>query len=250
VFPVGRVARRLKRGKYAENIGPGAAVYLAAVIQYLIAECLDLAGDRCKDAKVKRIIPRHLMLAIRNDDEFNRLVKATIAWGGVIPFIPFPFRSCSYGALFSPPEFDGFENFYSEIPVFCKEDMECLSLLNVSITRIDAFIAKFVEDYPFVAKNLRVLRGTNPLKEIREQQFKTDFSFQKLPFERLVREIAQDYKTDLMFTPDSLLAIQTAAEDYIIGLFEDANLEAIHSKRVTIMPKDIQIARRARGEKS
>ncbi|KAK7249555.1 histone [Aureococcus anophagefferens] len=70
------------------------------------------------------------------------------------------------------------------------------------------------------------------------------------PFQRLVREIAQDFKTDLRFQGSAVLALQEAAEAYLVGLFEDTNLCAIHAKRVTIMPKDIQLARRIRGERS
>ena len=72
----------------------------------------------------------------------------------------------------------------------------------------------------------------------------------KLPFQRLVREIAQDFKTDLRFQSSAVLALQEAAEAYLVGLFEDTNLAAIHAKRVTIMPKDIQLARRIRGERA
>ena len=72
----------------------------------------------------------------------------------------------------------------------------------------------------------------------------------KLPFQRLVREIAQDYKSDLKFQGQAVLALQEAAEAYLVGLFEDTNLCAIHAKRVTIMPKDMQLARRIRGERA
>ncbi|CDY12740.1 BnaCnng17200D [Brassica napus] len=71
-----------------------------------------------------------------------------------------------------------------------------------------------------------------------------------LPFQRLVREIAQDFKTDLRFQSSAVAALQEAAEAYLVGLFEDTNLCAIHAKRVTIMPKDIQLARRIRGERA
>jgi histone H3 len=72
----------------------------------------------------------------------------------------------------------------------------------------------------------------------------------KLPFQRLVREIAGDYKTDLRFQASAVAALQEAAEAYIVGLMEDTNLLCIHSKRVTIMPKDMQLARRIRGEQA
>jgi histone H3 len=72
----------------------------------------------------------------------------------------------------------------------------------------------------------------------------------KLPFQRLVREISQEFKSDLRFQAQAVLALQEAAEAYLVGLFEDTNLCAIHAKRVTIMPKDMQLARRIRGEHS
>ena len=77
----------------------------------------------------------------------------------------------------------------------------------------------------------------------RKYQKSTELLIRKLPFQRLVREIAQDFKTDLRFQGSAVLALQEAAEAYLVGLFEDTNLCAIHAKRVTIMPKDIQLAR-------
>ncbi|CAL8471697.1 g11239 [Coccomyxa elongata] len=88
------------------------------------------------------------------------------------------------------------------------------------------------------------------LREIRKYQKSTELLIRKLPFQRLVREIAQDFKTDLRFQSSAVLALQEAAEAYLMGLFEDTNLAAIHAKRVTIMPKDIQLARRIRGERA
>ena len=91
--------------------------------------------------------------------------------------------------------------------------------------------------------------GTVALREIRKFQKSTELLIRKLPFQRLVREIAQEVKADLRFQSQAVLAIQEAAESYMVGLFEDTNLCAIHAKRVTIMPKDIQLARRIRGER-
>ncbi|KAH8259541.1 hypothetical protein KR026_006075 [Drosophila bipectinata] len=87
-FPVGRIHRMLRKGNYADRIGAGAPVYLASVMEYLAAELLELAGNAARDNKKTRIIPRHLQLAIRNDDELNELLQhVTLAQGGVIPNI-------------------------------------------------------------------------------------------------------------------------------------------------------------------
>ena len=95
-----------------------------------------------------------------------------------------------------------------------------------------------------VKKPHRYRPGTVALREIRRYQKSTELLIRKLPFQRLVREIAQDFKTDLRFQGSAVLALQEASEAYLVGLFEDTNLCAIHAKRVTIMPKDIQLARR------
>ncbi|KFO83451.1 hypothetical protein N320_07883, partial [Buceros rhinoceros silvestris] len=87
-FPVGRVYRLLKRGNYADRIGLGAAIYLGAVLEYLSAEILELAGNAARENKKARILPRHIQLAVRSDDELNKLFSCvTIAQGGVMPKI-------------------------------------------------------------------------------------------------------------------------------------------------------------------
>ena len=87
-FPVGRIHRMLRKGNYADRIGAGAPIYLASVLEYLTAEILELAGNASRDNKKHRIVPRHILLAIRNDEELNKLLKnVTISSGGVMPNI-------------------------------------------------------------------------------------------------------------------------------------------------------------------
>ena len=103
-----------------------------------------------------------------------------------------------------------------------------------------------------IKKPHRYRPGTVALREIRRYQKSTELLIRKLPFQRLVRlvrEVAQEFKSDLRFQSSAVLALQEASESYLVGLFEDTNLCAIHAKRVTIMPKDMQLARRIRGEK-
>jgi histone H3 len=96
-------------------------------------------------------------------------------------------------------------------------------------------------------KRRRYRPGTVALREIRKYQKSTELLIRKLPFQRLVREIAHSFKTDARFQSAALLALQEATEAYIVSIFEDTQLCALHAKRVTIMPKDMQLAKRIRG---
>ena len=98
-------------------------------------------------------------------------------------------------------------------------------------------------------KPMRYRPGTVALREICHYQKSTELLIRKLPFNRLVREIAQDFKTDLRFQAQAIAALQEATEAYLVGLFEDTSLCGMHVKRVTIMPKDIQLTRRIRGKR-
>ena len=111
---------------------------------------------------------------------------------------------------------------------------------------------KAAESSGGVKKPHRFRPGTVALREIRRYQKSTELLLRKQPFQRLVREITQDYQRpgdNLRWTSDALLAMQEASEAYLVGLFEDANLCAIHARRVTIFQKDIGLARRIRGGK-
>ncbi|KAJ7161677.1 histone H3, partial [Mycena filopes] len=91
--------------------------------------------------------------------------------------------------------------------------------------------------------------GTVALREIRSYQKSTQLLIRKLPFQRLVREIALHYRTELRFQSAAVMALQEAAEAHLVSLFEDTNLAAVHAKRVTIQPKDLTLARRLRGDR-
>ena len=109
-------------------------------------------------------------------------------------------------------------------------------------------VARKTAKAPAMKKQHRFRPGTVALREIRRYQKSTDLLIRKAPFQRLVREIAQSWKSDLRFQATAVMALQEASEAYLVGLFDDSNLCAIHAKRVTLMPKDMQLARRIRGE--
>ena len=101
-----------------------------------------------------------------------------------------------------------------------------------------------------VKKAYRYRPGTKALREIRKYQKSTETLIRKAPFQRLIREIALDFRSWLRFQAKAILALQQAAEAYLTGLFEDTNHIAIHAKRVTIFPRDMKLARRIRGERA
>ena len=92
--------------------------------------------------------------------------------------------------------------------------------------------------------------GTIALRQIRKYQKSTELLIRKLPFQRLVREVTDEFFKEARFDSHCMMALQEAAEAYLVSLFEDTNLCAIHAKRVTIFPKDIQLARRIRGDRA
>ena len=122
--------------------------------------------------------------------------------------------------------------------------------LCLAFRKAKAKLADHLRGQGGVRKGRRWRPGTVALREIRKYQKSTDLLLRKLPFQRLVREIGQDFKNNLRWQSTAILVLQEASEAYLVSLFEDTNLCAIHAKRVTIMPKDIQLARRIRGERA
>jgi histone H3 len=100
-----------------------------------------------------------------------------------------------------------------------------------------------------VKKAHRYRPGTVAIREIRAYQKSTELLIRKLPFQRLVREVASSFKFGIRFSASSLLALQESAEAYMVGLFEDSNLLCLHAKRVTVTSRDMALARRIRGSK-
>ena len=210
-FPPARTRKFF--GVYDKRIGMGAPIYFAAVLEYLTAEILELAGNASRDNKRARITTRHMFLAVGNDEELSKLfnkLNVELSASGVMP------------------------NIHAALLPSKKEKK--------SKTTRKALPGKKLPH--------RFRQGTVALRNIRRYQISTGLSFQKLPFSRFTREVAQDFHLDLNFSKVSIILLQIYIEQSLVRLLENANLIAINAKRTRVFPKDLQLVRRITGERA
>ena len=288
---VAAIASRVQRGSI---LSVGASVYLTAVAEYMVAELLELSGNAARDNKVGFITPRHIFLALSNDEELDRFCKnAIIREGGVIPHIHsvlLPKKSEEPGPLS-----ETFDQVFVEMIKKSKHNYlvdprdglhKCIEPEKVK-AKTTKKTARKSNAYPHLFRRLPVLdaactRGKMGRQEIAikalndhqrrvfdacqqnaelHHEFRADEArhFQcgytwhitnTRGFCRLVDEIGQDYKTNLAFTDEAYVALQTFSEAYLVRLYSDAQLCAIHGRRTEIQPRDIQQARIIRGERT
>jgi len=201
-----------KKGKKSKqssaSVGTGAKIYLAAVIEYVAAEILELAGNAARDAKRQRIKVRQLFLAVENDEELKRLfgdLNITMAGAGVLPRIE---------------------------PALLAEKSKK---------------KKTSKKAPGAPRKKRpgTLARQEVKKQQKQSEC---FMLSKEPFRRLVKEIAQDFSDNKTFSDKAMTLIQTNAESYLVKLLEEANRVAVHAGRKRVEPKDIALVRSMRGE--
>jgi histone H2A len=207
-FSVSRIEKIIRENSGSRmRVGEAAPVYLAAVIEYLCAEILELSGNTARDMKRSTITTRHIFLAIENDEELKELfekIKFKFVGGGVLP------------------------NIHHKLLPKKKKNKRKHPLLP--------------------GEKRRHRPGTVALREIRTfQKSHNCIMILKAPFERLVREIGKDFKTELRFQKSGVTLLQQFVEDRIVDLFNKANLCAIHAGREKVMPKDIHLVRNIRG---
>ena len=197
-----------------KRVSKTAGVYLGAVIEYMAAEILELAGNAAKSCKVRTVGTRHIMLAVSGDEELSRMYKGYM-WlqSGVIPFIH-PYHCPKKGSRRPPRQ---------------------------------SKKAKGTSGHPGIKKPHRWRPGVARLREIRRFQKSNELLFRGKPFERFARELANNHKSDVRFSKDAVRALQDATESFLTGLLHEANLCAIHAKRSTVQPRDLHLARRLRN---
>lgn len=242
---------RFLRGEYIAGkktggmrVSPTSGVYLAAVTEYVIAEILELAGNAAKDYRKVQINNRHIYMSVSGDEELNRLfmvdLGAIIPESGVVPHISITLlRQSEYRKEIYDPDTGETK----------KAPKTAAQKAQGKRDRERAKKRKAMKAEGIEPPKPRNKPGTVALRNIRKQQKSTDLIIPKANFKRVAQEIMQFYRTDARFGADALSLLQTVVENYMVDVLEDTNLCAIHAKRQSIMPKDIQLARRIRGER-
>jgi len=284
VMTVSAIATKLHKGII---LTAGAAVYLTAVIEYMCAELLELSGNAARDNRRSKITTRHILLALDNDEELHKYKgNVAIREGGVLPNIYSIFVK-EFSSVTDDPE-PFIEVFKDMLKASSSLDTEQKILIDPRDGNHKMLLEQHVEDetdenllvpLPELdaicelhqpARQREALKALNAkqkdalnryyadekqqakkhLSDIRNAQRSCGFCFDRSAFRDVVREVGQDYKTDLDYTGEVFDALQCATETYLVDLFDDANLETIHARRVQLWPKDLQLARRIRKERS
>lgn len=250
----------------SESVG----VSLAATLEYLSAEIIELSGNKTQDDGRTYITPRDIFMTIAHDEELNSLLKyITISKGGVLPYINTKLLGGSYTALeitkngIQRLAYRGGVKFigglvYEEIRGVMSRYLKKLLYDVVILCRRnkrktvavkdleEALNIKSMKNYSEFNKIVggRFKPGTVALRNIRKYQKSTKLLLQKAPFQRLVRDICSIFSKDLRFEEAFFDKLQTLVEDYLVTLFHNANIAALHAERQTIQPKDIVLVRR------
>ena len=264
-----------------------------------MAECLELSGNQARDDRKATISPRHLFLALENDEELQLMCKRLnfkLLHTGVLENIHSVLLTKKGGVkkkhkkvlknniqgitkpaivrvsrragiknmsgLHYKEMRDNILNYLYEIlkktaSILDNSKEKTVQFKHVSLAAKEQGIVAIYsfDEKNCKSKNMKVKKkkrkrskGSLAIKEIEFQQKNHCLMIPRLAFSRVVREIMQDYKTDVNFSKVSLDFIQALTENYLVSLLEDANLCAIHAKRTTVMPKDVMLARRIRGD--
>ena len=242
---------RFLRGEYVAGkktggmrVSPTSGVYLAAVIEYIMAEILELAGNAARDYGKVQINNRHIYLSISGDEELDKLfmddLKAIIPESGVIPHIH---------TTLLPKAKTRREIYDSDKDKYVKAPLTVAEKAQNKRERERAKKRKEMRDAGEEVPKARNKPGTVALRNIRKLQKSTDLIIPKANFKRVAQEIMQEFRTDARFGADALSLLQTVVETYMVDVLEDTNLCAIHANRQVIMPKDVYLARRIRNER-
>jgi len=282
-FCVASVAAIASRVQHGSILSVGASVYLSAVAEYMVAELLELSGYAARDLKVGFITPRHILLALRGDEELDRFSKSVIIReGGLIPHIhkallpkkseaPAPLsetfdqvfvemiKKSKHNYLVDPRDglhkciesetyLLGLGYLFRRLPVL---DAACthgkMRRQHIAIEALNDHQRRVFEACQQNAELYHKFR----VDEVRHYQSATTSHITNTRrFRRLVDEIGQDYKTDLHYTDEAYAALQAFSEAYLVRLYSDAQLCAIQGRRSEIQCRDIQLARRIRGERA